>query len=163
MKRKPITDNRARRYIRIEKDNIWEQIDMLSSEGKYQKSFNRLINDALEIGLPGLIKKTFGDISPDNVQPENKQINYQENYYDSEPQKGKGSFENQVLRLLHEIIINELIVKSNVDSLFEAKNLELHGERVDPQYFEKGYYQETPHYLQSFEIKELKKLRDWRE
>ena len=57
-----ITDKRERRYIRISDASRWELIDKLSTLEKYSNSFNQLINDALDFGLPLLIKAEFGDI-----------------------------------------------------------------------------------------------------
>lgn len=57
------TDNRARRYIRILDDDKWSKIDKLSTLEKYGNSFNQLINNALDLGLPLLIKAEFGELS----------------------------------------------------------------------------------------------------
>lgn len=173
MKNKTITDNRARRYIRIEKDYLWDKIDMLSTVDRYNKSFNKIIIEALEVGLPKLLETHLGIKEFEENSSKNQAKNYNEfhsnmeNYQDEnhnyEPQKEKGSYENQVLRLLHEVIINELLIRDNVNSLFEAKNLELHGKHVDPQYFERGHYNQTPKFQEAFEIRELSKLAKWRE
>lgn len=146
---------------------------MLSTVDRYSKSFNKIIIEALEIGLPKLLETHLGikefEEKPSKNQAKNYNEfhssveNYQDESYKSESQSDKGLFENQVVRLLKEIIINELVVKNNVNSLFEAKNLELQGKCVDPQYFERGHYCQTPKYLESFEMRELAKLREWRD
>lgn len=50
----------------------WEQIDKLSTLDRYANSFNMLINDALDYGLPMLIKEAFGEI---DYEEETKQYN----------------------------------------------------------------------------------------
>ena len=60
-----ITDKRARRYIRILDEDKWAEIDKLRTIKKYDNSFNQLINDALDYGLPLLVKAEFGEMKSD--------------------------------------------------------------------------------------------------
>ena len=59
-------ENRARRYIRILDEDKWEQIDKLQTIQKYKNSFNKIINEALDYGLPMLIKAEFGYIDEED-------------------------------------------------------------------------------------------------
>ena len=49
-----VTDRRARRYITITDDAMWEYIDKIMTHPDYDKSFNKVINSALLFGLPTL-------------------------------------------------------------------------------------------------------------
>ena len=61
------TDKKTRKFISIPDMEKWELIDKLAELPKYEKSFNKIINDALDYGLPLLIKAEFGDIK-DNAK-----------------------------------------------------------------------------------------------
>ena len=56
------TDKKTRKFISIPDMEKWELIDKLAELPKYEKSFNKIINDALDYGLPLLIKAEYGDI-----------------------------------------------------------------------------------------------------
>ncbi len=63
MKNEEKTSNRARRYITMTDESIWEMIDVIQSHPDYAKSFNKVINDALYYGLPELEKRLKGSVS----------------------------------------------------------------------------------------------------
>lgn len=143
------TDKRARRYIRITDDGKWAQIDKLSELNKYGNSFNRLINDALDYGLPQLIKAEFGEIDKiEQVRSETQTNSKDEEFY------------GEVIRLLGEIIVNATVNKSMLSSLFEARRLELKGRAVSGDAFERGAFQETPRYIEDYELRALRELRE---
>ncbi len=137
---------RCRRYIRITDLNLWEMIDRLMSLEEYSKSFNKVINNALFIGLPLLVQNHFGTEEQEpEVQP-TKSI-FEEDYI------------VQVIRLLKEIVLNETINKSILCSLF---NLKVQDESLGlktKEKLEKGGFRDTPEYLSIYEIKGLKDLR----
>ncbi|MDE7401655.1 MAG: hypothetical protein K2N17_06355 [Clostridia bacterium] len=141
-------DKRERRYIRISSSNAWEQIDKLSTKERYANSFNMLINDALDYGLPLLIKEVFGEIDYDE---ETKQYNA--------AHSKEEEFYGQVVRLFKELIMNETINKAIVSSLFEAKRLELLHKPVSAEAFETGCFQDTPEFANDYELRELRKIR----
>lgn len=143
------TDKRARRYIRITDDDKWAQIDKLSELNKYGNSFNRLINDALDYGLPQLIKAEFGEINKIEQVRSKTQTNSKDEV-----------FYGEVIRLLGEIIVNATVNKSMLSSLFEARRLELKGRAVSGDAFERGAFQETPRYIEDYELRALRELRE---
>lgn len=106
-RKRTITDKRERRYIRIIDADKWEQIDILSTIGKYGNSFNRLINDALDYGLPLLIKAEFGNIEEETDRSRLSAHSKDEEFY------------GLVVRLMREMIMNANINKALLSSLFE--------------------------------------------
>lgn len=150
MKGERNTDKNNRKFITIRDMSIWEQIDKLMTLPRYQKTFNGVINDALFFGLPELIKVQFGEVEP----PPKKQFH---NY--GATSKEDGEFYAQTIRLMKEIILNAIINKSILSSLFGAKNQELKGKTVSGTAFERGGFRDTPEYLEDYEIRALKELR----
>ena len=143
------TDNRARRYIRILDDEKWLKIDKLSTLEKYGNSFNQLINDALDFGLPLLIKAEFGEIDEEE----------EEKIYSTIHSKDE-EFYGQVVRLFKELIMNVNINKSILSSLFEAKSLELNHKPVSGEAFTSGCFQDTPKFAEDYELRTLRSLKD---
>lgn len=143
------TDKRERRYIRISDAGRWELIDKLSTLEKYNNSFNQLINDALDFGLPLLIKAEFGEI-----EDEEEERTYSIGHGKDE------EFYGQVVRLMKEIIMNSVINKAILSSLFEAKLMELKREPVSPTAFERGCFQDLPKFAEDYELRMLKSLRE---
>lgn len=145
-------DNRLRRYIRIEKESQWELIDKLMTLSEYKKSFNKVIADALDFGLPLLFKSYFEVVEDTTAEhTERKTI-----------RKIDGLNEDiffQIVKLLKEVILNATINKSILCSLFEAKSLELNHERVNAKKFTDGAFRDTPDYLASYELRALRDLR----
>ena len=144
-----ITDKRERRYIRIIDADKWEQIDKLSTIGKYENSFNQLINDALDYGLPLLIKAEFGDIEDEETERSGLSAHSKDE-----------EFYGLVVRLMREMIMNANINKALLSSLFEAKNMELQHRPVSPTAFETGCYQDLPKFAEDYELRTLKSLRE---
>lgn len=143
------TDNRARRYIRILDDDKWSKIDKLSTLEKYSNSFNQLINNALDLGLPLLIKAEFGEIDEEE----------EERIYSTIHSKDE-EFYGQVVRLFGEVIMNLNINKSILSSLFEAKRLELTHRPVSGTAFETGCFQDTPKFAEDYELRTLRSLKN---
>lgn len=148
-----ITDNRARRYIRITDTESWAQIDKISQDERYSKSFNKIINDALFYGLPILTEKLFGEVEeePRYVIPP-KRKRQQEEGKDEE-------YNATIVKLLKEIVLNEAINKSILSSLFHA--MEYWSRQCDVPYdeYSDGRMSETPEYLQTFEAMGIRNLR----
>ena len=57
------TDKNTRKFISISDMEKWEQIDELMSMPKYEKSFNKVINEVLDYGLPLLLKEAKGEVT----------------------------------------------------------------------------------------------------
>lgn len=142
------TDKRCRRYIRIEKQSQWEAIDCLMKLPAYSKSFNKVIADALDYGLPQLLKLCGQEEVIEEKNEKKQEDGVLELYL------------SKMVQLLKEIIVNETINKSLLCSLFEARSLELNGERVSGKNFKEGKFRDTPEYLVSYELRALQKLRD---
>ncbi|MCM1438740.1 MAG: hypothetical protein NC131_05955 [Roseburia sp.] len=137
-----------RKFISIHDDKKWEQIEKLMSLPHYEKSFNKVINDALDFGLPLLIKAEFGQIDEDE----------EERIFSTVHSKDE-EFYGQVVRLFGELIMIANINKTMLCSLFEAKRLELHRKPVSPYVFETGGFQDTPEYAEKYELRTLRSIK----
>lgn len=142
-------DRNVRKFISIYDVSIWEQIDKLMTLPQYEKTFNRVINDALYYGLPLLIKEAFGII---DYEEETKQYN--------SVHSREEEFYGQVVRLFEESIMNMNIIKAIVSSLFEAKRLELMHKPVSAEAFKTGCFQDTPEFANDYELRELRRIRN---
>lgn len=116
---------------------------------QYEKSFNRVINNALDYGLPLLIKAEFGEIDEEA----------EEKIYSTVHSKDE-EFYGQVVRLFKEMIMNQVITKAIVSSLFEAKSLELKHKPVSAEAFVTGCFQDTPQFAEDYEMRTLKSLKN---
>lgn len=143
------TDRNVRKFITINDLNLWEQIDKLMTLPTYEKSFNRVINQALRYGLPLLIKAEFGEI---DYEEECKQ-------FDADHSKEE-EFYGQVVRLFGETIMNLNINKSILSLLFEAKRLELMHKPVSAEAFATGCFQDTPNFANDYELRTLRSLKN---
>jgi hypothetical protein len=144
------SDRGTAKFIRIRDEKLWEVIDRLAVLDKYKSNFNKLINDALDYGLPKLCAAEFG-------LPEQEQDEMPKSQSIESDVIGDSLL--KLIRLVREVIVNENINKSIACSLFQVRELELEGTVAGKQ-FSKGYFQETPDFLSDYEIRELKKLRD---
>lgn len=147
MKTMKTTDKRCRRYIRITDENLWQKIDEIMTLPEY-KSFNKVINDALFYGLDSLYNALF-DVTEDTVRATPK------------PKRNNADTEEyfvRIVRLLQEIILNENINKSILCSLFQAKEMELKGERCRADRFGNGRYKDTPECFVMDELRMLKEI-----
>lgn len=142
-------DRNVRKFISIYDVSIWEQIDKLMMLPQYEKTFNKVINDALYYGLPLLIKEAFGII---DYEEETKQYN--------SVHSREEEFYGQVVRLFKESIMNMNIIKAIVSSLFEAKRLELMHQPVSAEAFKTGCFQDTPEFANNYELRELRRIRN---
>lgn len=141
-------EKRERRYIRILTSEKWDKIDKLSTIDRYANSFNMLINDALDYGLPLLIKEVFEEIGSEEKAKQ----------YNSARSKDE-EFYGKVIRLFGETIMNLNINKAILSSLFEAKRLELRHQPVSAEAFETGCFQDTPKFADDYELRELRRIR----
>lgn len=143
------TDKNMRKFITIHDDKKWEQIEKLMSLPHYSKTFNKVINDALDFGLPLLIKAEFGEIDEEE----------EERIYSTVHSKDE-EFYGQVVRLFGEVIMNLNINKSILSSLFEAKRLELTHHPVSGEAFATGCFQDTPKFAEDYELRTLRSLKN---
>lgn len=140
-----ITDRRARRYIRIIDELKWEYIDRIMQRGEYRKSFNKVINDALDYGLPQLLKVAYGEIEEEGLPSTEPQVITHEIKFIDE------DLSAEIVDLLEEVLLNALLTKSIVASLFNERVKQLGGCSVKSQVFERGDLRDTPPYLAEHE------------
>lgn len=136
------------KHVRITSTDISNQIDRLMELPEY-KSFNKVVNDALFYGLPKLTESIFGEVKLEEP-PRKEPLHFL--YFD----------EKQfaiVVRLLKETVLNVTINKSILSTLYHVKDFELDGLKVDKSLFENGLMSDTPDYLNDYEIRGLKSLR----
>ena len=143
------TDRKIRKFITIADDDLWDMIDQIMTTPEYKSSFNKVINEALFIGLPLLHDKLFGAVRLEE--------NIKSQVTDSGSATELDCFE-EIIRLLKELILNVTINKSLLSSLFNLKNLELNGAKIPVKNFSKGAYSSTPDYMEEFEINGLRKI-----
>lgn len=150
MKRKEV-EKSVDRHIRIWDTILLEQIDKIMEYPEY-KSFSKVINDALFYGLPKILEGVEGkeEITLSKVEEPRRSVR-QFSLIDEE-------FYGVIVRLLKEIVLNVVINKSILSSLFNGKCMEYKGCRV-PELFEQGLMSDTPDYLEQFELEQLKKLQ----
>ena len=142
-------DRNVRKFISIYDVSIWEQIDKLMTLQQYEKTFNKVINDALYYGLPLLIKEAFGIIDEEEETKQHYSVHSREK-----------EFYGQMVRLFKESIMNMNIIKAVVSSLFEAKRLELMHKPVSAEAFKTGCFQDTPEFANDYELRELRRIRN---
>lgn len=140
---------RERRYIRIKDVDSWDLIDKIAQDDRYKKHFNKIINDALFYGLPLLYDNVFGEVKLEETPPVLPQniLCFNQSQY------------KIIERLLREMVLNATINKSILSSLFHVTSKELNGEKADITAYEKGLMSDTPDYLNDYEIRGLKSLR----
>lgn len=147
------TNRNVRKFIRILDMEIWDKIDEIMTLPEYEKSFNKVINEALFYGMDTLHKQLFFKEEFENeVSLKQKEESVKEIEKERE-------ILSQIIRLLKEMIVNETINKSILCSLFQVKNLELNHKTISGQKFEDGFYRDTPNYLVHYELKALKDLK----
>lgn len=140
------TDKRTRKFVSITDMTMWEYIDKIMAHPDYEKSFNKVINSALLFGLPILYKRLFDTVEIDG---EEQPVGVPKEYTED-------AFYFQLIRLMKEMLANEVITKSVVCSLFNERAAALQDGKSDAGSFAKGFYQDTPNYLVSEEIRMLK-------
>ena len=155
------TDKKTRKFISIPDMEKWELIDKLAELPKYEKSFNKIINDALDYGLPLLIKVEFGDIK------DNDGYKMEEPPMD-EPQKEVETYYRldelleELIGLVEEVILNATINKSLLCSLFNQKVQELSEGGFLGRSFKSGDMRDTPEYLETYERRAIREINQRR-
>lgn len=148
MNREKILSGNSRQYISITELDMLEQIEKLLP--KY-KSFNRLANDALRLGLPLLLEEKFNKEikldESDSVQVNNVLRIVEERFIPDNSLKN-------IVALLQEIVMNSNITKSLACSLFNEKAYEMKDGYLKEQ-FMKGGMRDTPDYMAKYEIDSL--------
>lgn len=148
MDKDKILSGNSRQYISITDVDMLEQIAKLLPE---YKSFNRLANDALRLGLPLLLEEKFNKEikleEEDNVHVNNVLRIVAEKFIPDESLK-------VIVALLQEIVMNSNIVKSLACSMFNEKAYEMN-DGYPKELFIKGGMRDTPDYMAKYEIDSL--------
>ena len=145
------TDKNTRKFISISDMEKWEQIDELMSMPKYEKSFNKVINDALDYGLPLLLKAEKGEVTY-----ESEKEKYDEKKVEMYYRLDKLIME--IVGLVEEVVLNETMCKSMVCSLFNEKVQELGEKTTNGRMLKEGDFRDIPEYLESYEKRSLREL-----
>lgn len=150
MNRKAILSGNSRQYIDIKDIELLKQIEKLLP---HYKTFNKLLNDALKLGLPILLKEksnvkkitllkepkesiaVSGSAIPNSYESDNKEIRH----------------------LLSEIVINTSLNKSMLSGLFNLKENEIANFTVKKR-FSEGFFNNIPNCLFDAEIDMLKEV-----
>ena len=151
-------DNRARRYIRILDEDKWEQIDKLQTIQKYKNSFNKIINEALDYGLPMLIKAEFGYIDEEGDYTPEEPMSTQYPQKEIDMYYRLDELLEEIIFLIEEVFLNVTINKAVICSLFNAKIKEVNGKPIPPKSFVCGDYRDTPEFMEKYELRYLKDL-----
>ena len=137
------------KHIRITDIEIGKQIERIMELPEY-KSFNKVITEALFYGVPMLCEKLFGEVRLGDAAP----------YI---PPMKSNELEDKhfriMIQLLKEMVMNVVINKSILSSLFHAKEFDNKGLHIDNEMFTNGLMNDTPDYLYEFEIESLKKMQ----
>ena len=139
------TDRNARKFITIEDDFKLEDIARLMEKDEYNGDFNKVINDALDYGLPQLLKVAYGEIEEDGL-PSTEPQGYELIVNDFDGDKLA-----EIVDLLEEILLNATLNKSMVASLFNERTKQLGGQSVSPDSFQSGEISTTPPYRAEYE------------
>ena len=150
------TNKNTRKFISISDMEKWEQIDELMSMPKYEKSFNKVINEALDYGLPLLLKAEKSEVTYESEEEKynEKQV---EMYYRLD------ELLMEIVGLVEEVLLNETMCKSMISSLFNEKVQELGEKSTNGRMLKEGDFRDTPEYLESYERRSLRELMQKRD
>lgn len=147
MNRNAILSGNTRQYISVTDCYMLEIIEKLLP---YYKSFNRLVNDALQYGLPLLLEsKQDNTVRLEEQRPQVIEVKTISDERIAE-----------MVRLLQEIVMNTTISKSIVCSLFNAKSSELKDKPISAEKFDSGAMRDTPTCLTKYEVYMLNAMDD---
>ena len=151
------TDRYARKFITIIDESKLEDIARLMEKDEYKDDFNKVINDALDYGLPQLLKIAYGEIEENglpSIQPQGYELLV--NDFDSDKL-------SEILDLFEEVLLNATLIKSMVASLFNERTKRLGGQAVNPDLFESGTLSTTPPYFAEHERMVLNRVNKSRQ
>ena len=137
------------KHIRIADIEIGKQIERIMELPEY-KSFNKVITEALFYGVPMLCEKLFGEVRLEEAVPYSPPI--QSNEFEDR-------YFRVMIQLLKETVMNVVINKSILSSLFHAKEYDNKGLNINNELFTNGLMSDTPDYLYDFEIESIKKMQ----
>ena len=137
--------NCGSKFITIDDEKKWELIREIAAVKRYESSFNAIVNDALAFGLPELHKRLFDKVQLDG---EEKAVSVPKEY-------SVDAFYFELIRLMKEIIANQVVEKRLICSIFNLLSLWADGTRSGEN-FRKGFLKDTPDFIVKDEARLLK-------
>ena len=137
--------NCGSKFITIDDEKKWELIREIATVKRYASSFNAIVNDALAFGLPELHKRLFDKVQLDG---EEKAVSVPKEY-------SVDAFYFELIRLMKEIIANQVVEKRLICSIFNLLSLWADGTRSGEN-FRKGFLKDTPDFIVKDEARLLK-------
>lgn len=137
--------NCGSKFITIDDEKKWELIREIATVKRYESSFNAIVNDALSFGLPELHKRLFDKVQLDG---EEKAVSVPKEY-------SVDAFYFELIRLMKEIIANQVVEKRLICSIFNLLSLWADGTRSGEN-FRKGFLKDTPDFIVKDEARLLK-------
>lgn len=137
--------NCGSKFITIDDEKKWELIREIATVKRYESSFNAIVNDALAFGLPELHKRLFDKVQLDG---EEKAVSVPKEY-------SVDAFYFELIRLMKEIIANQVVEKRLICSIFNLLSLWTDGTRSGEN-FRKGFLKDTPDFIVKDEARLLK-------
>ena len=137
--------NCGSKFITIDDEKKWELIREIATVKRYESSFNAIVNDALAFGLPELHKRLFDKVQLDG---EEKAVSVPKEY-------SVDAFYFELIRLMKEIIANQVVEPRLICSIFHLLSLWADGTRSGEN-FRKGFLKDTPDFIVKDEARLLK-------
>ena len=137
--------NCGSKFITIDDEKKRELIREIATVKRYESSFNAIVNDALAFGLPELHKRLFDKVQLDG---EEKAVSVPKEY-------SVDAFYFELIRLMKEIIANQVVEKRLICSIFNLLSLWADGTRSGEN-FRKGFLKDTPDFIVKDEARLLK-------
>ena len=137
--------NCGSKFITIDDEKKWELILEIATVKRYESSFNAIVNDALAFGLPELHKRLFDKVQLDG---EEKAVSVPKEY-------SVDAFYFELIRLMKEIIANQVVEKRLICSIFNLLSVWADGTRSGEN-FRKGFLKDTPDFIVKDEARLLK-------
>ena len=137
--------NCGSKFITIDDEKKWELIREIATVKRYESSFNAIVNDARAFGLPELHKRLFDKVQLDG---EEKAVSVPKEY-------SVDAFYFELIRLMKEIIANQVVEKRLICSIFNLLSLWADGTRSGEN-FRKGFLKDTPDFIVKDEARLLK-------
>ena len=149
-----------RSTIRITDSGIYERLKFLEEQKNIP--FAKAINDSLFYGLEPYIKDVYGEIELEEMEngtvaaigkPSVYSSDFDERFHKMQMQL------DEIVDLLEEMVLNTMICKLVVSSLFNERVKNLYGYYVRPELMDNGGLQDTPDFLAEHEKMILEKIK----
>lgn len=145
------TNKERKLFVKIVDEDNWNTLLEISEKSEKYKSANAIVNAALSYGLPFLLKETTGEVTISEDMKDNMELIV------NDGEASERMLNGMVVRLLKEINLNVLMCKSMSSQLVNKQIEDAKGNIKEK--LEQGALSDTPVFLESYEMRELKKLR----